>query len=216
MEALEDTAVKSGKAQNVNVNAGDRYEVPVSVLNKIAGKKVTLGLHSGDGITLSISGTDFKKATAPFRMAMSHEDVIPANVANQVLATASTSKSFAMADKSAYPFRVHVHANLGKENAGKMAYLYYYDEQSNSMVVAGSFRVTADGQAMFAIYRGDEYIIAVSDKPVALKGKYIVQKGDTLSRIAGRAGTTLKKLVTANPQIKNIDLILPGQQINLQ
>lgn len=216
VEALEDAAVKTKKAQNVNVNAGDRYEVPVSVLNKIASTKVTLGLHSGDGITLSISGTDFKKATAPFRMAMSHEDVIPADVANQVLATATTSKSFAMADRSAYPFRVHVHANLGKENAGKMAYLYYYDEQSKSMVVAGSFRITADGQAMFAIYRGDEYIIAVSDKAVVAKGKYVVQKGDTLTRIAGRAGTTLKKLVTANPQIKNIDLILPGQQINLQ
>ncbi|MCM1220209.1 MAG: LysM peptidoglycan-binding domain-containing protein [Lachnoclostridium sp.] len=68
---------------------------------------------------------------------------------------------------------------------------------------------------MFAIYRGDEYIIAVSDKPAAVKGKYVVQKGDSLSRIAGKAGITLNKLMTANPQIKNANLIVPGQQINL-
>ncbi|MCM1535500.1 MAG: LysM peptidoglycan-binding domain-containing protein [Clostridium sp.] len=216
VEVREDAAVKSGKAQNIDVQSGDRYEVPVSVLNKIAGKKETLALHGGDGITLSITGTDIKKVTGSFSMNMSHGDVIPTSAANQVLATAQTSKVFSMADKSAYPFLVHVHTNLGKENAGKTAYLYYYDEQSNSMVVSGSFRITAEGQAMFAIYRGDEYIIAVSDAPAALKGKYVVQKGDSLSRIAGKAGITLKKLISANPQIKNANMIVPGQQINLQ
>ncbi|MCM1326387.1 MAG: LysM peptidoglycan-binding domain-containing protein [Bacteroidales bacterium] len=211
-----DTAAKNKAAKNLDITAGDSYEVPTNVLNKLKGTNDTLALHSGGGITLSITGTDIKtNVAATFKMAMSHGNVIPASVANQVLASATESRIFSMDDKSSYPFVVNVHVNLGAANAGKTAYLYYYDEKSNSMMISGSFRITAAGQAMFAIYRGDEYIIAVSDKPAAVKGKYEVQSGDSLSRIAGKAGITLNKLMAENPQIKNANMIVPGQQINL-
>ncbi len=211
-----DDAAKSKAPKNLDVTSGDRYEVPVKVLNKLKGKNTTLALHAGGGITLSITGTDIKKnATAPLKVAMSHGNVIPAGAANQVLAGATANRMFSMEDKSVYPFPVNVHVNLGASNAGKTAYMYYYDEKSNSMVLAGSFRITATGQAMFAIYRGDEYIIAVSDKAAAVKGKYIVVKGDNLTYIAKKTGVTLKKLIGANPQIKNVNRIVPGQEINL-
>lgn len=45
---------------------------------------------------------------------------------------------------------------------------------------------------------------------------YTVQKGDTLGRIARNHHTTVARLSAANPQIKNIDRILPGQVINIQ
>jgi len=45
--------------------------------------------------------------------------------------------------------------------------------------------------------------------------KYTVQKGDTLSEIAERFGVALKALEAANPQIKNPDLIFPGQHIHI-
>src|SRR5690606_14242778 len=43
---------------------------------------------------------------------------------------------------------------------------------------------------------------------------YTVKKGDTLSHIAKKYGTTVKKLVDLN-NIKNPDLIYPGQKIKL-
>lgn len=45
---------------------------------------------------------------------------------------------------------------------------------------------------------------------------YTVQKGDTLGRIARSHNTTVARLSAANPQIKNIDRIVPGQIINIQ
>jgi LysM repeat protein len=42
---------------------------------------------------------------------------------------------------------------------------------------------------------------------------YIVQQGDTLSRIAQRFGTTTSALMQANPQITNPSLIFPGERI---
>lgn len=44
---------------------------------------------------------------------------------------------------------------------------------------------------------------------------YIVQRGDTLSSIAARAGVPLPDLERANPQISNPNLIMPGESITI-
>ena len=44
---------------------------------------------------------------------------------------------------------------------------------------------------------------------------YTVKKGDTLWGIAKRYGVTLPALIAANPQIKNPNLIYPGNQVNI-
>jgi LysM repeat protein len=46
-------------------------------------------------------------------------------------------------------------------------------------------------------------------------GTYTVRSGDTLGKIAARAGISLKSLIAANPQIPNPSLIYAGQVINL-
>ena len=43
---------------------------------------------------------------------------------------------------------------------------------------------------------------------------YIVRGGDSLSKIARSQGISLSQLLKLNPQIKNPNLIFPGQQIN--
>lgn len=44
---------------------------------------------------------------------------------------------------------------------------------------------------------------------------YIVEKGDTLQKIADKFGVTLKQLETANQCITNPDLIFPGCMIRI-
>ena len=44
---------------------------------------------------------------------------------------------------------------------------------------------------------------------------YTVQKGDSLDKIAKKYKTTTQKLISLNPQIKNPNLIYPGQVINI-
>lgn len=44
---------------------------------------------------------------------------------------------------------------------------------------------------------------------------YTVCKGDTLWGIAGRYGVELTALITANPQIKNPNLIYPGDEVRI-
>jgi LysM repeat protein len=44
---------------------------------------------------------------------------------------------------------------------------------------------------------------------------YVVQRGDTLGKIAARSGTTVSGILAVNPQITNPSLIYVGQVINL-
>ena len=52
-------------------------------------------------------------------------------------------------------------------------------------------------------------------KPTAKPSSYVVKSGDSLSGIASKAGVSLSALEKANPQIKNFNLIYPGEKINL-
>ncbi|HHT45945.1 MAG TPA: LysM peptidoglycan-binding domain-containing protein, partial [Firmicutes bacterium] len=63
------------------------------------------------------------------------------------------------------------------------------------------------------IFPGDVVFIPDSHKPPRPGRRYIVQKGDTLFLIAKRFGVALDDLIAANPQIKNPDLIFPGDVV---
>lgn len=62
-------------------------------------------------------------------------------------------------------------------------------------------------------------VSAVSSRPASVPqsqpAEYTVQRGDTLSGIAARHGVSLAALEAANPQIKNPNLIYPGQSIRI-
>jgi LysM repeat protein len=51
--------------------------------------------------------------------------------------------------------------------------------------------------------------------PPATGGTYVVQVGDTLAKIAKRAGTTVYAIMAVNPQIYNPNVIYVGQVLNL-
>jgi spore coat assembly protein SafA len=46
-------------------------------------------------------------------------------------------------------------------------------------------------------------------------GNYMVKSGDTLWDISKQHGVSLNEVIKANPQIKNPDLIFPGQMVNI-
>jgi len=64
-----------------------------------------------------------------------------------------------------------------------------------------------------ALYIPTGYTSPPSYPPTS--GTYVVQRGDTLGKIAARAGTRVGDILAVNPQIKNANLIYTGQVINL-
>ncbi len=200
-------AIQNGRGENVNFSVGNTFEVPVEILQKLAGKNATLALLTNNGITFSISGRDVRRSDIPVSADLTFESVIPEEAKKQAGGNL-IAKEFSMKEKDPYPFCINLHVGLGEENAGKHAVLYSYDEASGAMKQEGIYRINPQGHAMFALNRGDEYVVSVM-------GGCTVSAGDTLSHIAVRNGVSLGALKAANPQIRDMDLIRTGQLINI-
>ena len=68
------------------------------------------------------------------------------------------------------------------------------------------------------LYAGQTLYIPSGSNPPApppTSGIYVVQRGDTLGKIAARSGTSLSRILAVNPQITNANLIYVGQVINI-
>ena len=208
---------------NMNMVCTGEVQVPQKVLNTIKGTNVTVAFHSGNGIAMSISGQDLKNKDLSKIQNIDltvdqASNNIPANVVTAK--TSAPTRQLAIKDTGSFGVNVNIHVNVGKENAGKTANLYRYNAEKGRLEYCGSFTVTSNGQSMFALKRGGNYLVTVTERRPSksvwfAEGNYIVKAGDTLSKIAQRNHMTLTELLRRNAQITNLNVIKVGQRMNL-
>lgn len=208
---------------NMNMVCTGEVQVPQKVLNTIKGTNVTVAFHSGNGVAMSISGQDLKnKDLSKIQNIDLTVDQTSNNIPASVVAakTSAPTRQLAIKDTGSFVVNVNIHVNVGKENAGKTANLYRYNAEKGRLEYCGSFTVTSNGQSMFALKRGGNYLVTVTERRPSesvwfAEGNYIVKAGDTLSKIAQRNHMTLTELLRRNAQITNRNLIKVGQRLNL-
>ena len=208
---------------NMNVVCTGEVQVPQKVLNTIKGTNVTVAFHSGNGVAMSISGQDLKnKDLSKIQNIDLTVDQTSNNIPANVVAakTSAPVRQLAIKDSGSFGVNVNIHVNVGKENAGKTANLYRYNTEKGRLEYCGSFTVTSNGQSMFALKRGGNYLVTVTEHRPSesvwyAEGDYTVKAGDTLSKIAQRNHMTLAELLRRNAQITNRNLIKVGQRLNL-
>lgn len=208
---------------NMNMVCTGEVQVPQKVLNTIKGTNVTVAFHSGNGVAMSISGQDLKnKDLSKIQNIDLTVDQTSNNIPANVVAakTSAPTRQLAIKDTGSFGVNVNIHVNVGKENAGKTANLYRYNAEKGRLEYCGSFTVTSNGQSMFALKRGGNYLVTVTERrpPESVwfaEGNYIVKAGDTLSKIAQRNHMTLTELLRRNAQITNRNVIKVGQRLNL-
>lgn len=208
---------------NMNMVCTSEVQVPQKVLNTIKGTNVTVAFHSGNGVAMSISGQDLKnKDLSKIQNIDLTVDQASNNIPANVVAakTSAPTRQLAIKDTGSFGVNVNIHVNVGKENAGKTANLYRYNAEKGRLEYCGSFTVTSNGQSMFALKRGGNYLVTVTERRPSesvwfAEGNYIVKAGDTLSKIAQRNHMTLAELLRRNAQITNRNVIKVGQRLNL-
>ena len=208
---------------NLNYTVRGENRVATSVLRQLAGLRQTLAFHSGNGIALSISGQDVDR-NALNNLNSMNLTVADGTLSDKICSTKEIGSlknlQLSVYDSGAFAVLVNLHVNVGTEYTGNYANLYRYNTQTGSLDYCGSYRVNADGRAMFGLKLGGEYLVTVTraipqETAVYTDGEYIVKAGDALSRIAVRYHMPLADLIRKNPQIKNISKIYPGQRIRL-
>ena len=208
---------------NMNIVCTGEVQVPQKVLNTIKGTTVTVAFHSGNGVAMSISGQDLKnKDLSKIQNIDLTVDQTSNNIPASVVAakTSAPTRQLAIKDTGSFGVNVNIHVNVGKENAGKTANLYRYNAEKGRLEYCGSSTVTSNGQSMFALKRGGNYLVTVTERRPSesvwfAEGSYIVKAGDTLSKIARRYHMTLTELLRRNAHITNRYLIKVGQRLNL-
>ncbi|MBD9083217.1 MAG: LysM peptidoglycan-binding domain-containing protein [Lachnospiraceae bacterium] len=208
---------------NMNMVCTGEVQVPQKVLNTIKGTNVTVAFHSGNGIAMSISGQDLKNKDLSKIQNIDltvdqASNNIPANVVTAK--TSAPTRQLAIKDIGSFGVNVNIHVNVGKENAGKTANMYRYNAEKGRLEYCGFFTVTSNGQSMFALKRGGNYLVTVTEHRPSesvwfAEDNYIVKAGDTLSKIAQRNHMTLTELLRRNAQITNLNVIKVGQRMNL-
>ena len=208
---------------NMNVVCTGEVQVPQKVLNTIKGTNVTVAFHSGNGVAMSISGQDLKnKDLSKIQNIDLTVDQTSNNIPSNVVAakTSAPTRQLAIKDTGSFGVNVNIHVNVGKENAGKTANMYRYNAEKGHLEYCGSFTVTSNGQSMFALKCGGNYLVTVTERRPSesvwfAEGDYTIKPGDTLSKIAQRNHMTLAELLRRNAQITNRNVIKVGQRLNL-
>ena len=208
---------------NMNIVCTGEVQVPQKVLNTIKGTNVTVAFHSGNGVAMSISGQDLKnKDLSKIQNIDLTVDQTSNNIPANVVAakTSVPTRQLVIKDTGSFGVNVNIHVNVGKENAGKTANLYRYNAEKGRLEYCGSFTVTSNGQSMFALKRGGNYLVTVTERRPSesvwfAEGDYTIKPGDTLSKIAQRNHMTLAELLRRNAQITNRNVIKVGQRLNL-
>lgn len=217
--------VNSNVVGNTNMDfiSSGETKVPTSLLDTIKGTGVTLAFHSGNGVALSISGQNLRNVNLS---RLENVDLTVDNNAKNIPENVVASKDgdskrqIAVKDTGVFPVHVNIHVGVGAENAGKYANLYRYNSLNGRLEYCGSFQVNVEGQSMFALRRGGDFLLTITTyRPVETgvfsDGQYVIQSGDTLSTIAARHRIPVIELFRKNPQLSDVNIIVAGQRLNL-
>ena len=159
---------EAGDAITVDMNGGT--EVPGAVLEEAAGTDVTLELDLGGGVSWTIDGRDL-----PEGVPLSDLDLgvrmdaggISADVINTVSGEYGAVQ-VSLDHEGEFGFALTLTAPLGRENAGRWANLYHYDEGAERLTYVSSAPIAGNGSAALPMTHASQYAIVIDDTSHAL------------------------------------------------
>jgi len=218
--------ISNAEGYNHNVVTGRNIVIPTFILETLQDSNTTLAMHTGMGVTFSITSSDIPDhtdtGTTVNLTVRQGELTAPETLIKEKTKDTIHSIEIPMESHESFGMTVNIHFSLGAENADNYANLYRYNEQTGAFEYLGSYQINQDGQAMFGITGGADFLLTVTtEKPneviVPMSGEtYIVKPGDTLSGTAVKYGVSVAQIMALNPGIKNSNRIRPGQKIRVR
>ena len=136
--------------------------VPGDIFDSIKGKDITITFDMGSGILWSVDGkniTTDKAGDIDFSVKTGVKTV-PVDIINNVTGE-NYSIQISLAYEGEFGFTAVLSINLGKENAGYTASLYYYNESTGELEFICKDQIAEDGTVSLAFTHASDYVIAI-------------------------------------------------------
>ncbi|MCM1500061.1 MAG: hypothetical protein NC124_16485, partial [Clostridium sp.] len=159
----EEEKTEDGNIINVDMNGS--AVVPGDIFDRISGRDITITFDMGNGITWSVDGksiTTDRAGDIDFSVTMGG-NAIPEELVNSV-AGERFHIQLSLAHDGDFEFTAVLSMNIGMENAGLTASLYYYNESTGELEFISSGEVAEDGTVSLAFTHASDYVVAVNDK----------------------------------------------------
>lgn len=172
-DRIEGEVGKAAAPAQVFVNMNGGTEVPADAFAQCKDRDVTYYFLMNDEITWTVNGLSF--TTDPknidFRVRTDTKN-IPSKLVNEV-ADVYPHTNLTLEHNGDFGFTAILSINVGADNAGMFANLYYYDEDKNSLEFQESVPVDGSGRATFDFLHASDYTViirgdALTDKTAAM------------------------------------------------
>ena len=162
-DIIKEEIQKAKKKNTVTVEMNGAAVLESSVLDVMKGKDITVIFYMSDNIIWSIRGTSVTKNAAKdidLRVELNTEN-IPDNIIDKVEKKGDITQ-LSLFYNGDFGFTANLSINIGKENEGRNADLYYYNKDSKKMEWQGEDRVESEGWTTFSFTHASDYVIVLS------------------------------------------------------
>lgn len=185
-EAIRSDIAETSEGNTIIVNMNGATSVPAEVLADIKGKDITMTYQLSNGVSWTVNGnriTDKNPKALDFGVVTSTEkqfvNRIPIEVLNKVT-SGRNHVDISLAYDGDLGMSAILNVNLGSQNKGYFANLFYYDENRKVMQFIGADDIDANGMAHLVFTHASEYSIVI-DKEImsATSGTMSPATGDS-------------------------------------
>lgn len=163
-DAIKTEVENSDEGSAITVDMNGTTTVPKDVFAVIKGKDITIVFEIGNGILWSVNGKSITAGTISdidFSVNADTEN-IPLEIINNV----TKERRFiqiSLSHSGEFGFTAVLSINLGKDNAGLYAVLYYYNDDLEYICES---EISSDGIAELTFTHASDYLIVIDEKPV--------------------------------------------------
>lgn len=201
-----DTAEKVEDGTTITVIMSETTVVPEEVFNAILNRDVTIRFQLNENVIWEVNGMGIKgKLTSPVDLGVTiGSSSIPAD---KIKALAGDNKTIeiSLAHDGAFGFDAKLILNIGAENSGKYANLYYYNESTGNLEYSQACKVGEDGTVTFQLSHASEYVIVLSSSDMNPS-----LNTDTTSETSNKTKTAKAKTGDTTPIGLYVILLLIG------
>ena len=153
---------KAEEGSIINIDMNGSAVVPGDIFDSIKGKDITITFDMGNGIIWSVNGksiTTDKADDIDFSV-KTGTNAIPVDIVNNITGE-RYSIQLSLSHEGEFGFTAILSINLGKDNAGLTANLYYYNESTGELEFIFADTVAEDGMVSLAFTHASDYAVVI-------------------------------------------------------